>query len=209
MYGLSKFIVAPMSQRLAEARHELFTHSNEKLEDLNTRLGDLVSIDPAHKSASTTTEAVDNISEAGSDPTELFHRDIGTQTTPTLSRKTSSLESDNDTSTTASQARRINIIAFHLKELEDIQSTKVESHNSLRTVVSDLESYLTEMSYQTSYYNPMPGLYGGTYGIPKGKDGKDDQVEAVKADIRAVKGVLLNARNFPAGGSSAIARLGA
>jgi len=209
MYGLSKFVVAPMSQKLAESRHDFFAHTKEKLDELNTRLGDLVSVDPAHKTTSTTSEAPDDISEAESDPTELFHRDIGTQTTPTLSRETSKLEADEDTSTAASHARRINIITSHLNELAEMQTANIESRNTLRTGVSDLESYLTEMSYQTSYYNPMPGLYGGTYGLPKGRDGKDDQVEAVKADIRAVKGVFLNARNFPAGGASGMGRVGA
>jgi hypothetical protein len=194
-----------MAQNLAESRHELFSHTNEKLDDLNKRLAEVVSEDPAHKAASVS-EAVDDVSEAGSDPTELFHRDIGTQTTPTLSRKSSNLAADEDTSTTASHARRVNIITSHLKELEEMQSGKSTSQNSLRTALSDLESYLTEMSYQSAY-NPMPGLYGGTYGLPKA-DGKSDQIEAVKADIRAVKGVFLNARNFPAGGPSGFGRIG-
>jgi hypothetical protein len=209
MYGLSKFIIAPMSTRLAESRHELFEHAKEKLDEFNTKLGHVVSVDPAHRATATTSEAADDISEVGSDPTELFHRDVGTQTTPTLSQKSSDLGANDDTSTTASHVRRVNIITSHAKELEEMQAAKEKSHNSLRTAVSDLTSYLTEMSYQTSYYSPMPGLYGGTYGLPGGKDGKNDQVEAVKADIRAVKGVLLNARNFPTGGPSAVSRLGA
>lgn len=209
MYGLAKFILAPMSTRLAESRHELFEHTKEKLDDFNTKLADVVSVDPAHRAKSTTSEAADDVSEAGSDPTELFHRDVGTQTTPTLSRKSSNLGEDDDTSTTASHVRRVYIITSHAKELEEMQAAQEESRNSLRTAVSDLTLYLTEMSYQTPYYNPMPGLYGGTYGLPGGKDGKIDQVEAVKADIRAVKGVLLNARNFPAGGLSTVGRPGA
>jgi hypothetical protein len=56
------------------------------------------------------------------------------------------------------------------------------------------------MSYQNQYYSGSGGLYGSTYGLPKSKDGKEDQIEVLKNDIRAVKGVFLSARNFPAGG---------
>jgi hypothetical protein len=46
----------------------------------------------------------------------------------------------------------------------------------------------------------MNGFYGANYGMPGAKDGKTDQIDVLKNDIRAVKGVFLSARNFPTGG---------
>lgn len=202
MYGLSKYIIAPMAQNLVEARHDFASHTKEKLDELNSKLGDVVSVDPATKPKPAIAEIVDDISEADSDPTELFHRDVGTQTTPTLSRRPSRVESsEDDGSTVASHERRLKILKSHLEEIEETRKRDTASSDSLRTKLSDLSSYLTEMSYQNQYYSGMGGLYGGTYGLPKMKDGKEDQVEVVKADIRAVKGVLLSARTFPVGGA--------
>jgi hypothetical protein len=208
IYGLSKYIIAPMTQNLAEARHDFASHTKEKLDELNSKLGDVVSIDPANNPKSVISEIVDDISEADSDPTELFHRDIGTQTTPTLSRRPSTLaSSDTDTTTVGSHERRLKILTSHLQELEATRSKDTASSDSLRTKLSDLQTYLTEMSYQTNYYSGFGGIYGGTYGLPK-TDKKEDHIEALKADIRAVKGVLLSARNFPAGGPRPTSRLG-
>ncbi|KAF2277688.1 DUF726-domain-containing protein [Westerdykella ornata] len=208
MYGLSKYIIAPMAQTLAEARHDFASHTKEKLDDLNSKLRDVVTVDPATKPKSSI-EIVDDMSETDSDPTELFHRDVGTQTTPTLSRRPSRVESpEDDTSTVVSQERRLKILKSHLEEIEDARKRNTTSSDALRTKLSDLSSYLTEMSYQNQYYSGMGGLYGGTYGLPRMKDGKEDQVEVLKADIRAVKGVLLSARMFPPAGLRPAGRLG-
>lgn len=208
MYGLSKYIIAPMAQTLTESRHDFATHTKEKLDELNTRLGDVVSADPANKSKAAVSGVADDVSETDSDPTELFHRDFGTQTTPTLSRRPSSSSSADTDSTVTSHENRLKILTSHLKELESTRSNDNASSDSLRTKLSDLSSYLSEMSYQNQYYSGMGGLYGGTYGLPKTKDGKDDHIEALKSDIRAVKGVLLSARNFPAGGPRTAGRAG-
>ncbi|KAF2470569.1 uncharacterized protein BDR25DRAFT_303653 [Lindgomyces ingoldianus] len=199
MYGLSKYIVAPMTQTLLESRHAFAAHAQDQIKELNTRLEDIVSIDPASKPKPKATDPADDVSEADSDPTELFHRDYGTQTTPTLSRRPS-VSTEPDSSTLTAHENRLKILTSHLRELEATRSNDSASSDSLRTRLSDLTTYLGEMSYQNQYFSGMGGLYGNNYGMPKIKDGKDDQMETFKADIRAVKGVLLSARNFPAGG---------
>ncbi|KAH6618800.1 peroxisomal membrane anchor protein conserved region-domain-containing protein [Boeremia exigua] len=199
MYGLSKYIIAPMAYNLAEARHDFAAHTQEQLVEFNKKLGGAVSVDPASKVKKTTSEIGDDVSEADSDPTELYHRDYGTQTTPNLSRRPSLEVADAHPMVTA-QENRLKIIKSHLNELVTNRSNSVVSRDSLHTKVSDLTTYLNDMSYQNQYYSSMNGMYGSNYGLPSGKDGKTDQIDVLKQDIRAVKGVFLSARNFPTGG---------
>jgi hypothetical protein len=198
IYGLSKFIIAPMTQNLAEKRQDFASHTQEQLKDLNERLGKAVSVDPATK-IKLAADTADDVSEADSDPTELYHRDYGTQTTPTLSRRSSSSPTTDPHPTVTAHENRLKIIKSHLQEIETNRTTTSTSRDSLRTKVSDLSTYLSEMSYQNQYYSNT-GFYGSNYGLSGGKEGKKDQVDVLKNDIRAVKGVFLSARNFPAGG---------
>ncbi|KAF2447341.1 hypothetical protein P171DRAFT_430237 [Karstenula rhodostoma CBS 690.94] len=201
LYGLSKYIVGPMTQNLTESRHDFASHTQEQLDKLNERLRDSASVDPATKAKSGASDVVDDISEADSDPTELYHRDFGTQTTPNLSRRDSkSSDATEDESVVKAHETRLKILTSHLRELQSTRSNDTASSNSLKTQLSNLQTYLSDMNYQNQYYSGSGGYYGSTYGLPKTGDGKDDQIEVLKNDIRAVKGVFLSARNFPAGG---------
>ncbi|PVI03238.1 hypothetical protein DM02DRAFT_717004 [Periconia macrospinosa] len=206
MYGLSKYIIAPMTQNLAEARHEFSTHAHEQLDDLNKRLKDSVSIDPATKIKTNSSDVADDVSEADSDPTELYHRDFGTQTSPGLSRRPSLASTSDEDDVVKAHENRLKIITSHLRELQSSNNNDTTSSASLQTKVSDLTTYLSEMSYMNQYYSAgAGGFYSGGYGgLPRSKDGKDDQIEVLRSDIRAVKGVFLSARNFPAGGRGTI-----
>jgi hypothetical protein len=200
IYGLSKFIVAPMARDLSEARQEFAVHTQEQLEELNKRLGEVVSVDPATKLKPSLSDMADDVSEADSDPTELYHRDYGTQTTPNLSRRSSLAVSADPEPTVTAHENRLKIITSHLKELEANRSNNTTSAISLQGKVTDLKLYLSEMSYQNQYYSNAGGLYGSSFGLPTGADGKKDHIDNLKQDIRAVKGVFLSARNFPTGG---------
>jgi hypothetical protein len=202
LYGLSKYIVAPMTQNLTESRHDFAAHTQEHLDEFNKRLAASVSVDPATQTKAKSTDAADDVSEADSDPTELYHRDYGTQTTPDLSRRPSVAGANDPEPIVTGHENRLKIIKSHLQELEATKSNDTSSANSLRTKVSDLTSYLSEMSYQNQYYSNMNGLYGSSFGLSGAKEGKNDQIEVLKGDIRAVKGVFLSARNFPTGGRS-------
>ncbi|KAF3048288.1 hypothetical protein E8E12_011630 [Didymella heteroderae] len=199
IYGLSKYIVAPMAENLAEARHDFAAHAHEQLVELNKKLGQSVSVDPANKVKKTSSEIGEDVSEADSDPTELYHRDYGTQTTPNLSRRPSLANTDAHPAVTAHE-NRLKIISSHLNEIAANRSNSRVSKDSLQTQVTDLTTYLNDMSYQNQYYSSMGGHWGN-YGLPSNKDGKKDQIEILKQDIRAVKGVFLSARNFPTGGA--------
>ncbi|EMD96013.1 hypothetical protein COCC4DRAFT_184077 [Bipolaris maydis ATCC 48331] len=200
MYGLSKYIIAPMTHGLAESRRDFASHTNEQLKELNERLRKSVSVDPASK-VKPIEDGADNVSEADSDPTELYHRDYGTQTTPNLSRRPSTSTDPHPTVT--AQENRLKIIKSHLQELESHRAGQGTSRDRLRTKISDLTTYLTDMDYQNQYY-PAMGRYGATFNwTGSSQESKNDQIEVLKGDIRAVKGVFLSARNFPTGGMSA------
>ncbi|KAL1792600.1 hypothetical protein ACET3X_009107 [Alternaria dauci] len=201
MYGLSKYIIAPMTHSLAESRQEFASHTHEQLKELNSRLGKAVSVDPASK-VKAIADAADDVSEADSDPTELYHRDYGTQTTPNLSRRPSTSAADPHPTVTA-QENRLKIIKSRLQELDTNRTNDGKSRDALRTKVSDLTTYLTEMDYKNQYY-PSMGRYGSSFTWSgSGGTAQSDQMEVLKNDIRAVKGVFLSARNFPVGGRGA------
>ncbi|KAF2131030.1 DUF726-domain-containing protein [Dothidotthia symphoricarpi CBS 119687] len=202
IYGLSKFIIGPMAQNLAESRHDFATHTQDQLKEFNQKLGDLVSVDPASVSKTSASEMGDDVSEADSDPTELYHRDYGTQTTPNLSRRPSHSSNPDPEPIVSAQEDRLKKISAHLREITANKTHDRVSAGSVRTKVSDLTSYLSEMSYQNQYYSSSNNFYGSSFSLPSGKDGKNDQIEVLKNDIRAVKGVFLSARNFPVGGQS-------
>lgn len=199
VYAFSKYIIAPMTQNLTDSRHDFAGHAQLQLDKLNERLRDTASIDPASKSKQAVSDVPDHVSDADSDPTELFHRDFGTQTTPTLSRRDSksSASTQDDEPLVKAHESRLNILTSHLRELEATRSNDTASSDSLKTQLSNLQTYLSDMTYQNQYYPASGGFYGTTYGLPKSKD---DQIEVLKGDIRAVKGVFLSARNFPTGG---------
>ncbi|KAF2093252.1 hypothetical protein NA57DRAFT_48745 [Rhizodiscina lignyota] len=196
MYGLSKYIVEPMSETLAAARHEFLTHSTTHIDELNSRLEKAVSELPPTDSKRNSRvlipdQDLEPPSPTDSDPTELFHRDIGTQTSPNLSRqdsKTSLSSSDANADITNYHESRIKSLTSHMSDLRSSSEAHQTVATDLTSTLGDLTSYLTEMSYSSPYYS-----YG--YG---GLDGRSDAIDALKAEIRGVKGVLLSARNFPA-----------
>lgn len=138
IYGLSKYILAPMVQNLSDSRHDFAQHTHEQLKELNERLGKAVSVDPANNTKKIT-DVADDVSEADSDPTELYHRDYGTQTTPNLSRRPSVTSDDPQPIVTAHETR-LKIIKSHLQELESNRTGSSTSRDSLKTKVSDRKS---------------------------------------------------------------------
>ncbi len=99
-YGASKYLVQPMLQSLTSSRHDLASTALHNLERLNEKLQGNVTHIPApshsrlsksrvHDKDDNNDENASDIETVDSDPTELFHRDIGTQTSPRLLRSPS------------------------------------------------------------------------------------------------------------------------
>lgn len=206
-WGASRYLIEPMAAELTAARHELSNHSAEKTNDLNRRLESLVSsIPPVAKSlplmASTTISDQESIT---SDPTELFHRDIGIQTSPIISRRNSTSSSSSSpsweeevklVSMTKKHEDRLQSLRSHLDDILDGEVRGREGNTNLENSIGELREYLNELVYM-----PPKGIgidaWGATGGT-KREGEKVDAIAAFKGEIRGVKGMLLSARRFPA-----------
>ncbi|KAF2218544.1 peroxisomal membrane anchor protein conserved region-domain-containing protein [Elsinoe ampelina] len=196
-YGLSKYIIEPMAANLTEARHEFADHSTEKIQSLNEKLERVVSKVPAPKSTISPIDHISDLESITSDPTELFHRDIGVQTSPSLSRRPSTDSSLPDPATRTlaeKQEERLRIIRSHLDEILDGEVSGREGNGSLETSVGDLRDYLNGL-----FFAPQRHVEYGVWQSKDPEDKKDDAVAAFRNEIRGVKGMLLSARRFPAG----------
>lgn len=208
IYGASKYLVTPMSASLTEARHDFAAHSQGKVDEMNLRLEKLVSKVPA--GAKTITAADENAAgedddSETSDPTELYHRDMGTQTSPAQSRRSSS-SSDSISKPTkkdpiAYQSNGLSILSSHLNEMLNA-SNKVESANKER------QDSLNKLRHNVDgmLYGSMAGLnvWNQTEDAAKKREKEaQDAMEDLKKEIRGVKGVLLSAKRFPGPGGQA------
>ncbi|KAI5241386.1 hypothetical protein E4T43_05489 [Aureobasidium subglaciale] len=202
-YALSKYIIAPMADNLNDARHDLFEHTSDYVNDFNDRLSEVVSTvpSPAKSFLPNTAEFADfDMDSVTSDPTELFHRDVGTQTSPSLSRRTS-LSSDTDVvkpdTVPVKQATRLEIIRSHLAELLEGTESNGASNQTLQESVGETRQYLDGLYYTPPSYSWNADNTLNTNGA---KDKQPDAAVALKAEIRGVKGVLLSAKRFPSVG---------
>lgn len=214
-YGASKYLMQPMLDSLTSARHEFAETTIQNLEKLNSKLENNVSHVPYMTSSALLKHKEgedgyddDDVETIDSDPTELFHRDIATQTSPKQSRTASmststSMSLHRDANPTASQEKRISTIHSSLASILGDTSSATANTESLKSTVEDLQGYLDRLNYssntfQTNYDHILPGIEAQK-NISKAKD-PDDAADKFKAEIRAVKGALLSSRNFPTGG---------
>ncbi|PGH23517.1 hypothetical protein AJ80_02471 [Polytolypa hystricis UAMH7299] len=238
IYGASKFLVTPMLESLTSARHDLSSTAQRNLQTLNEKLEENVSTIPPAATVASKSHANDGPSSdeeednesVTSDPTELFHRDIATQTSPELSQAPSSSSASADdtsdtpaTTTTAHEKvlsnhlKRLQTISSHLHEFLSDDKGSETNHTQARDSISELQTYLDGLAYNAPAYVSGSGMYsvyddmahrGGSGGLGSGggsggaKLSRDEEaINAFRAEIRSVKGTLLSARNFPVGGN--------
>lgn len=192
-YGASTFLVKPMAASLTDARHDFASHGQSKIDEFNSRLSTLVSKIPEPKSAAGEAEN-DDVESVASDPTELFHRDIGTQTSPAVSPPPSTANAQPETKTVADkQNERLSIIKSHLDEmLAGVQAGEQPAKDRLEEA-NKLRHHLDNMMYRVQTANVWNG--GFTTEAKAGTEAVD-AIEEVKKEIRGVKGVLLSAKRF-------------
>ncbi|GFN16401.1 hypothetical protein AtubIFM56815_010213 [Aspergillus tubingensis] len=219
-YGASEYLIKPMLSNLTSARQELASTATSNLQKLNEKLEQNVSVIPEslkNKTANTDNDTSSTDTESiTSDPTELFHRDVATQTA--TSDFAATYNNNNKTGTDKdSPADPTAAVTDHLKRLESIRSqlrecsdTEKESStldSGMRTRLNELHHYLDGLIYSKPGFNPLSG-YGmySTPGMDSGSGaatgvgkGEEDAIANFRAEIRGVKGALLSARNFPAG----------
>ncbi|KAJ9614150.1 hypothetical protein H2200_002286 [Cladophialophora chaetospira] len=216
-WGASKYIVQPMLESLTEARLSLAETAKADLETLNTKLESTVSHVPyiptlalLHQEQKAKED--EDLESDTSDPTELFHRDIATQTSPHPSRTQSFDYMEESTGLpaqdpTTSQSSRLRSLHSTLSSLLSSQTTHF-SQDRFSTSLSDFQSTLDKLE---SSYNPFAIDYTSSYsnysgpGASSSSTDKDknkkpaDNSEATKFknEIRALKGAFLSSRNFP------------
>ena len=197
-YLISRAIFAPMHEAQTERRHDLAAHAHAHLDQLNSRLSTMVSSDPAaHGKAPDTTDDVAN-SDLGSDadlePTELFHRNAGTQTTPSLSRRPS-IDGRPDVAfdPIAADEARLRSLNKHLVELNGLHY----ENSTLEPLHLPLEDVVSKINQAAEAARRPVRSYGASYGdIPLGSR-SDDAFENIMMDVRAIKGRLLSTNAFP------------
>ncbi|KAG6019641.1 hypothetical protein E4U41_003145 [Claviceps citrina] len=198
LYGTSRYLVAPMVDILTDARTELHHVAAEKLDGLVARLEKTVSVvPPAATARPGPAESDGEVGGGDEDPTEVFHRDVGTQTS--LIDKTDGASSP--------AARSVEIGTASRRQADQLMSlTKTLSllKVQLRAEGEELEHVKTLLDV---FRDDLDGMtYGGTtdfwggydvYGSSK-KNEPEDEIRKARDNIRRVKGLFLSTRNFPA-----------
>ena len=201
-----------MLDSLTDARHSLFETASSNLKTLNQKLSDVVSVLPyTHPQGHG--EAAEDVESITSDPTELFHRDTGTQTSAPISPALSSYSSppahDGTDAMTpiVSQGVSLRSLHTHLASALDSSYRVAESDETLEHSVQALQYYLEGLRFGRLRLpiRPTDSAAGRQSGVVEGQAASDDrgvedEVAKVKAEIRGFKGALLSAKNFPSGG---------
>ncbi|KAF7940803.1 uncharacterized protein EAE97_006989 [Botrytis byssoidea] len=208
LHGTNTFLIRPMINTLTESRLSLSSATLNNLQKLIHKLENSVSEIPPtyHHHKPLQPEYLD--SDAGSvtsDPTELFHRDIGVQTSlpssPLQTPSSPSLISHANTATTATsiQTSRLTTLQGTLSSLLEDSTYESSTSEELETKMSILKEYLQALMFSTPTFSYGSGGFGnGGDRNGNNKDG-EDEIAKVKKEIRGVKGVLLSARSFPGG----------
>ncbi|KAH8601701.1 peroxisomal membrane anchor protein conserved region-domain-containing protein [Bisporella sp. PMI_857] len=184
LYGTNTYLVTPMIAQLTTSRLSLLSSASQNLQTLISKLEPLVSVVPPARAIKD--EEVDSEDE---DPTELFHRDIGVQTSPPGSPTVKPKELN----PAVEQTEKVERLSSSLAGLMEDSTSEGQETSDLSTTIGVLREYLDSLAYVPPSFTYGSAGYG--YGATGAKE--DDEIGRVKASIRSVKGVLLSARSFP------------
>lgn len=216
VYGATKYLVSPMVDNLTEARVDFHENANKNLSQLVEKLEHAVSEIPesyhtaGKKAALATsthaeyTDAADDDASSYDDPTELFHRDIGVQTSPPptpggLSYPTAGAAAAGGSNkhssavTTQQQADKMSRLITSIRDLSTDLAAQADGFGETKNVLDDFGRDLHTLTYPPESFGIGSGyLYGTARNEP------EDEIKKVKSNIRSVKGVLLSTRSFAA-----------
>ena len=174
VYGLSKYVVEPMVEQLIDARHSLAETASTNLEILNSKLRGAASRTPDILNSLIPDDRSEGES-LDSDAARFFSRSAGTQTSLPHSRTMSISSTSSVTPALAVEHHEATLSGIKSKLSEFRTSAKVE--HPVKSGIDELKRYLEGISQEP----------------------KADEYAKVKTKIRAVKGALLSAKNFPSG----------
>lgn len=222
VYGATKYLVSPMVDTLTDARVEFHENANKNLSQLVEKLEHAVSeIPDAYHAAGRKaalantnaaagyTDAVDDDASSYDDPTELFHRDIGVQTsppsTPGLAGDLSGLSYSTDSAaaaaaahsslvTTQQHADKMGRLISSIRGLSADLASQADGFGEAKSVLDDFGRDLHALTYPPESFGVGSSyLYGAA-----ARNEPEDEIKKVKSNIRSVKGVLLSTRSFAA-----------
>lgn len=208
VYGATKHIVSPMVDTLNEARIDFHQTTNKNLTQLVEKLEQTVSELPANyhditgkKAPAAAGEQHDKNDDGDNsdydDPSELFHRDVGVQTSPLPPPSPSSAASasghPSPTEQTQHHADRLDRLSVGVRGLATDAIHQAEDLAQTKSVLDTFGSDLHALTYPPESFG-----MGSTYLYGAQRSEPDDEIKRVKQSIRSVKGVLLSTRSFPA-----------
>jgi hypothetical protein len=180
IYGTDNYLVTPMVASLTAARHSLAESASANLARLITKLESLVSVPLPEKKPPVDIDSDD-------DPSELFHRDIGIQTSAPPSPRPASPSAN----PIEHQAAGVKSLMQHVSDMSEESVLHGIMNENLSKDIADLRAYCEDLAYVPPSFGYGVGGYGAV------QTGKEDEIARVKASIRGVKGVLLSTRSFP------------
>ncbi|EGZ70791.1 hypothetical protein NEUTE2DRAFT_92493 [Neurospora tetrasperma FGSC 2509] len=240
VYGANKYVVEPMLNQLTEARVDFHDNVKDNLDRLVEKLEQTVSeLPPGYKAsdgrAGRYKDAYDDDDDDNmstyEDPTEMFHRDVGIQTSPppTPSVRAMSLPSRPGTAMSArslseiyeahsrAQSRAASAISErHMNHTQKQQRRLAELVTSVKEIneglTSQCEDYDELRTTVDVFHGELEQLALQHYDFTGGfslygytnRSEPNDEIKKAKENIRRVKGVLLTTRTFatPAPGAS-------
>ncbi|KAI0406252.1 peroxisomal membrane anchor protein conserved region-domain-containing protein [Xylaria palmicola] len=226
LYGVAGLVVRPMADNLNGARAEYYDHVGGQLTRLVGRLEGAASEVPYKTGKPLKSQlheqADDDDESVTSDPTELFHRDVGTQTSAPPSvidaidaaAASSSSPSGGSEKAVDVQARRLAAIGASLRELTLLRTQGAEGIADLRFAAAEVREEADRLAYpivhdtsaMTSSFGSF-GYYGssssGYYGSSSSGSSQslaahNDEFKRTREAILGVKGLFLSSRSFPA-----------
>jgi hypothetical protein len=205
LYGTSKFVLEPMVDSMTEARislHETakndLTKLVEKLEGVVSEIPPSVMTAPSHADDyhdDDDDDDDDDMKSSYEDPNELFHRDIGVQTSLPSSPAGSDYEASPPEPASHQQARRLTELVASVKAVSDGLVGQTEDLGDVKSLLGVFRDELDQLStvYTGLEYGSGFSMYGSA-----NRNEPDDEIKKAKENIRRVKGVLLSTRSFPA-----------
>lgn len=225
VYGATKYLVSPMVASLTEARVDFHENAHKHLAHLVDKLEHAVSEIPAtyhhhhHTKNSSAAAAAaggggdargdkDDDASSYDDPTELFHRDVGVQTSPPASPVAAqqlpynaynssdsppSQQKPTPAETTQYQADRLARISLAARTLAADTVAQADDWAATKAVLDALGGDLHALTYPPESFG-----MGSSYMYGTARNEPDDEIKKAKTNIRSVKGVLLSTRSFPA-----------
>ena len=179
-----------MVETLNESRSEYHDTTSKKLNDLVAQLEKTVSVVPPAANAHTSSPALSPDLD-DEDPAEMFHRDIGTQTSLPATPAPSQEKKDPAALTHANQLAKLTRWTAGLRD--DVRGQS----SSFADMKSEIDVFRNDLDTMTYAQHDFSGTSYEMFGGPK-KNEPNDEIRKVRDNIRRIKGVLLSTRSFPA-----------